>query len=156
SLAEAGLPPPRQAAELVQTLAGAVHHCHEHGIVHRDLKPANVLLTRDGTPKITDFGLAKGLDDRESLTATGAIVGTVAYMAAERAGGQAEAVGRATDVWALGVILYQLLTGRRPFLGATLAETLEQVLRHDPAPPRQLRAGLERDLEMVCLKCLEK
>jgi serine/threonine-protein kinase len=156
-LADAPLPP-RAAAELVAVLARATHHAHQYGIIHRDLKPANVLLTHDGQPKITDFGLAKQLegagDPTAQLTQTGAIVGTPAYMAPEQASGQS--VGPATDVWALGVILYECLTGRPPFKGATPLETLEQVRSRDPLSPGRLQPGLPRDLQTVCLKCLEK
>jgi WD40 repeat protein len=148
--------PPHQAARLVQTLARAVHAAHERGIVHRDLKPANVLLTSDGTPKITDFGLARKLDDPAGQTASGAIVGTPSYMAPEQAGGQRGQIGPATDVYALGAILYELLTGRPPFKGATPLDTVLQVLSDDPVPPARLQSKVPRDLETICLKCLDK
>jgi serine/threonine protein kinase len=147
---------PRQAAELVLALAEAVQHAHERGIVHRDLKPANVLLLADGTPKVTDFGLAKRLDGSDVHTQTGAILGSPVYMAPEQAAGDQQRIGPATDVYALGVILYELLTGRPPFRGASLIETIEQVREHDPAPPRTLQPRIARDLEIICLKCLEK
>jgi WD40 repeat protein len=153
----AGRPQPAgEAARLVETLARAVHHAHQHGIVHRDLKPANVLLTPDGTPKISDFGLAKRLEDDSGQTATGTVLGTASYMSPEQARGQGRAVGPATDVYALGAILYETITGRPPFQGASAVEVLQQVLHDEPAPPRRGRAGLSRDLEIICLKCLDK
>jgi hypothetical protein len=152
--------PPRQAATLVEALARAVHYAHEHGVVHRDLKPANVLLTAEGTPKIADFGLARLEQPQQGeaagLTASGAIVGTPSYMAPEQAAGRTREVGPAADVYALGAILYELLTGRPPFRAATVLETLEQVVHQEPVPPGQLQGGTPRDLGTVCLKCLHK
>ena len=148
--------PPRKAAGLVETLARAMHAAHQAGIVHRDLKPANVLLTADGMPKITDFGLAKKLDDAAGPTASNAIMGTPSYMAPEQAGGDSKAVGPAADVYALGAILYELLTGRPPFRAETPLDTILQVVTVDPVPPRQLQPKAPRDLETICLKCLEK
>ncbi len=137
----AGAPqPPREAAALVETLARAVHAAHQRHVVHRDLKPANILLTADGVPKITDFGLAKRLDE-EGRTASGAVMGTPSYMAPEQARGRAGEVGPAADVYALGAILYELLTGRPPFRAETPLDTMLQVLTIDPPPPRQLQAG---------------
>jgi formylglycine-generating enzyme required for sulfatase activity len=146
---------PRQAAELVARLARAVAYLHEHNVLHRDLKPANVLLEEDGTPRITDFGLARLLDGDGQGTQTGQAVGTPSYMAPEQAEGRKD-VGRAADVYGLGAILYELLTGQPPFRGATRAETLRRVVAEDPVPPRRLRPGVPRDLETVCLKCLQK
>jgi hypothetical protein len=148
---------PRQAAELILALARAVHHAHEKGIVHRDLKPANVLLQPDGTPKIADFGLAKRrVESNQAQTQTGTILGSPSYMSPEQAAGRNDEIGPPTDVYALGVILYELLTGRPPFKGTTLLETIDQVREHDPVPPRFLQPKTPRDLETICLKCLEK
>ncbi len=144
---------PNAASELVEQLARAVEACHQAGIVHRDLKPANVLFG-GSVPKITDFGLAKRGDS--SLTATQAIMGTPAYMAPEQAEGRARDVGPETDVYSLGAILYECLTGRAPFQGETAARILEQVRSNDPESPRRIQPTLPRDLETVCLKCLEK
>jgi serine/threonine protein kinase len=149
--------PSPQAAELVRTLALAVQHAHEQKIVHRDLKPANVLLAADGTPKITDFGLAKRLDSESTAwTQEGAVVGTASYMAPEQAAGRVHEVGPAVDVYALGAILYELLTGQPPFRADSWDETVRQVLHEEPAPPARLEPDVPRDLETVCLKCLEK
>jgi serine/threonine-protein kinase len=147
--------PADEAARLVRTLALAVHAAHQHGVVHRDLKPANVLLAEDGTPKVTDFGLAKRLDEA-GQTQTGAVLGTPSYMAPEQALGDSRGIGPHTDVHALGAVLYELLTGRPPFEGATLLETLDQVRTLEPRPPARLRPDVPRDLDTICRKCLEK
>jgi regulator of sirC expression with transglutaminase-like and TPR domain len=147
--------PPREAAALVEKLAHGMHAAHQKGVIHRDLKPANVLLGEDGTPKITDFGLAKKLDEA-GQTASGAIMGTPSYMAPEQAGGKSREIGSATDVYALGAILYECLTGRPPFKAATALDTILQVMADDPVPPSQLNARTPRDLEIICLKCLRK
>jgi serine/threonine-protein kinase len=147
---------PRDAARLVEALARAVQEVHRLGIVHRDLKPANVLLEADGTPKVADFGLAKWLDIESGLTRTDHVLGSPSYMAPEQAMGKAGTVGPAADVYSLGTVLYELLTGRPPFRAATALETLEQVKSAEPVAPRRLQPKLPRDLETVCLKCLEK
>jgi serine/threonine-protein kinase len=145
-----------RAAQLVETLARTIHAAHQHGIIHRDLKPANVLLTADGIPKITDFGLAKRLEGESGQTQLGAILGTPCYMAPEQAAGDPKAVGLLADVYALGAILYELLTSRPPFRGLSSLETLEQVRSAEPVPPTRLQPKVPRDLEVICLKCLEK
>ncbi len=152
----AGPLPAEAAAGLVSRLARAVHAAHQAGIVHRDLKPANVLLAIDGTPKVSDFGLAKQLGAAGDQTRSGAILGTPNYMAPEQAAGHNRAVTPATDVYALGAILYEALAGRPPFQAATLVETLEQVIRQEPPGPRRLRGDVPADLEAVALQCLEK
>jgi serine/threonine-protein kinase len=179
-----GVPqPPAEAAKLIETLAHAIHHAHQQGIIHRDLKPANVLLSfcggsqnrADGgpapvserpqnevVPKITDFGLAKWLarpapsGDAAGLTRSGDILGTPSYMAPEQAAGHLPSIGPATDIYALGAILYEMLTGRPPFRAATLVDTLVQVQTREPVSPARLQPGVPRDLDTICLKCLEK
>ena len=152
-----GLPPSdMEAARLVELLARAVHYAHGRGIVHRDLKPANILLTDDGVPKIADFGLAKFLSEDNGATRTGAILGTPCYMAPEQATGKAKDIGPAVDIYALGAILYELLTGRPPFRGESIQETLRLVEEQRPEPPRIHNPRVDRGLEAICLKCLEK
>ncbi|MDZ4781932.1 MAG: protein kinase [Planctomycetia bacterium] len=149
--------PPRDAASLLTVICQAIHHAHKRGVIHRDLKPANILLTADGTPKVADFGLAKRLfDDQSGQTASGAMLGTPSYMAPEQALGDSRDSGAASDIYALGAILYEMLSGRPPFRGATLLDTLEQVRSQEPVPPRQLVGKLPRDLDTICLKCLQK
>jgi WD40 repeat protein/tRNA A-37 threonylcarbamoyl transferase component Bud32 len=144
-----------RSAQLMRILADAMHAAHHAQIVHRDLKPGNVLLTADGRPKITDFGLAKKLDE-QSRTQTGAILGTPSYMAPEQAAGKGREVGPAADVYALGAILYELLTGRPPFRAATTLDTVLQMMSEEPVPPSRLEPKVPRDLETICLKCLQK
>jgi serine/threonine-protein kinase len=151
----AGLIPPREAAELVRTLALAVHAAHEQKIVHRDLKPANILFAADGTPRVADFGLARRMDG-SAHTQSGAIMGTPSYMAPEQARGEIGQVGPLADVYALGAILYECLTGRPPFQAKNPVDTLLCVVTDAPTPPRQLRKDVPRALELVCLRCLEK
>jgi serine/threonine-protein kinase len=148
--------PPREAADLIETLARAMQYAHERGIIHRDLKPGNILLTPDGMPKITDFGLAKRLEGDTSQTRTGTLVGTPSYMAPEQARGETHNIGPLADVYALGAMLYELLTGRPPFQAATIGETILQVTREEPMPPRRLQPHVPADLETICLKCLQK
>ncbi len=152
-----GVPQPAlQAAARVATLAEAIHAAHQSGIVHRDLKPANILLTRDGTPKVTDFGLARRLEGDGGLTLSGVAVGTPSYMAPEQARGNRQAIGPATDVYALGAILYELLAGRPPFHAESATGTLQQVLSVEPVSPTRLNPQVPRDLTTICLKCLSK
>lgn len=174
---KAVLPTPRQAAQICETLARAAHFAHQRGIIHRDLKPGNILLasvaagssverthgamaTDYGIPKITDFGLAKNLEprhgDSQPLTRSGDILGTPSYMAPEQAAGNTHAIGPATDIYALGAILYEMMTGRAPFSGKTTMETLHRVLSDDPVPPSLILPRIPRDLQTICMTCLHK
>jgi hypothetical protein len=147
---------PRSAARLVSTIAEAIHHAHQRGILHRDLKPANILLDEEGRPYVTDFGLAKRIDIDPDLTHSNLLIGTPSYMAPEQTTRVRGAISTATDVYGLGTILYVMLTGRAPFAGTTLAETLDLVRTQDPEPPSRLNPRVPRDLEVICRKCLEK
>ncbi len=147
--------PSRMAARYLLGIAQAIHHAHKQKILHRDLKPSNILLDRDDQPHVADFGLAKKLGDT-GKTRTGSILGTPSYMAPEQAAGKVRELGPACDVYGLGALLYELLTGRPPFRSETPLDTIMQVLEREPVPPRLLNAKIDRDLEKICLKCLEK
>jgi WD40 repeat protein/predicted Ser/Thr protein kinase len=148
--------PAKKAASYLKAIAEAVQFAHERGILHRDLKPSNVLIGSGDRPRVTDFGLAKRFDTESSLTLSGHVIGSPNYLPPEQAGGGRNKVGRASDVYSLGAILYHLLTARPPFRAETLAETLQQVQQTEPLSPRLLNASVPRDLETICLKCLEK
>ncbi len=153
---EEGPLPPGESAELVERIAEAVAYAHGHGIIHRDLKPGNILLDKHGSPKVADFGLAKMAAEDSNLTLPGQILGTPSYMAPEQAAGQTDQVGPAADIYALGAILYCLLTGRPPFQSVDIVEMLRLVREQEPVPPRRLNIAVGRDLETICLKCLQK
>jgi serine/threonine-protein kinase len=160
-LITAGPLPAREAARIVAAIAGAVHYAHDNGILHRDLKPSNVLIDGKGEPHVSDFGLAKrfaenGVDPATQLTATNAILGTLSYMPPEQADGRRRNPERTGDVYSLGAILYELLTGRPPFLAASPVDLVLQIREHDPVPPRRLNPKVDRELELICLKCLQK
>ena len=150
------LPAPDESAQLALTLADTVQAVHEAGVLHRDLKPSNVLLTAAGELKISDFGLAKLRSNSSLLTTTDSVLGTPSYMAPEQAMGDAHSIGPEADVYSLGAILYELLTGRAPFLGATVLDTLSLIRSQEPVAPRHLQPNVPRDLETICLKCLAK
>jgi serine/threonine protein kinase len=145
-----------EAATLLRKICAAVVYAHEQGVIHRDLKPANILLDRSGTPFITDFGLARLESEDQSLTLEGDILGTPGYMAPEQCAGMSDEIGPATDLYSLGAVLFSMLTGFPPFQAATARETLAQVLEHEARSPRQLNSQIPRDLEAICLKCLQK
>ena len=146
----------RQAVELIAKVARTVHYAHEHGILHRDIKPGNILLDAKGEPHLTDFGLARLVESESSVTQTLDVLGTPSYMAPEQAVGNNAAVSSATDVYGLGAVLYQLLTGHPPFAGGATYETIKLLLDTEPRQPRQLNPKIDRDLSTICLKCLEK
>ncbi|MGC2626916.1 MAG: protein kinase [Candidatus Udaeobacter sp.] len=148
--------PIRQAVELIATVARTVHYAHEHGILHRDIKPGNILLDAKGEPHLTDFGLARLVESESSVTQTLDVLGTPSYMAPEQAVGNNTAVSSTTDVYGLGAVLYQLLTGQPPFAGGTTYETIRLLLDTEPRQPRLLNPKIDRDLSTICLKCLEK
>src|SRR5246127_1061499 len=146
----------RQAAELIAKVARTVHYAHEHGILHRDIKPGNILLDQKGEPHLTDFGLARLLETESTVTRTLEVLGTPSYMAPEQAAGKNSQLTAATDVYGLGTVLYQLLTGQPPFAGGTTYETIRLLRDTEPRQPRLLNPKIDRDLSTICLKCLEK
>lgn len=148
--------PPRRAAELLKAIAEAIHYAHQRGTLHRDIKPHNVLIDTAGKPHVTDFGLAKRIERDSGLTQTGAVMGSPAYMPPEQASGKHDLVGPQSDVYSLGATLYKLLTGQTPFGGDSSMATLQKVMQENPAPPSKLNPSVPKDLETVCLKCLEK
>ncbi|HKQ40602.1 MAG TPA: serine/threonine-protein kinase, partial [Verrucomicrobiae bacterium] len=148
--------PSTLAARYLKTIAEAIHYAHDRGILHRDLKPSNVLIDDNDQPRVTDFGLARRLDGDSELTRTGQVLGSPNYMSPEQATATRRKVSRSSDVYSLGAVLYHLLTGRPPFVGEALTDTLHQVLNDDPVSPRLLNPSAPRDLETICLKCLEK
>ena len=146
----------RQAVELIAKVARTVDYAHEHGILHRDIKPGNILLDAKGEPHLTDFGLARLVESESTVTRTLEVLGTPSYMAPEQAAGNNAGLTSATDVYGLGAVLYQLLTGHPPFAGGTTYETIKLLLETEPRPPRLWNAKVDRDLSTICLKCLEK
>lgn len=152
----AGPLPGRLAARLMMTVARALNHAHTHGIIHRDVKPSNILLDAEEEPHVTDFGLAKRLGGDSCHTRTGAVMGTPSYMSPEQADGKTKELGPPCDIYGIGAVLYELITGRPPFRSDTPVDTIMHVLEREPAPPRLLNPKIDRDLETICLKCLEK
>src|SRR5262249_42459505 len=148
--------PIRSAVELIVKLARAVQYAHEHNVLHRDIKPGNILLDANGEPHLTDFGLARLVEADSTVTRTREVLGTPSYMAPEQAAGQHTKIGKATDVYGLGAVLYQLLTGQPPFAGGTTYETIRLLLNTEPRKPQALNRKIDRDLSTICLKCLEK
>src|SRR5437867_1415414 len=146
----------RQATELIAKVARTVHYAHEHGILHRDIKPGNILLDQKGEPHLTDFGLARLVETESTVTRTKEVLGTPSYMAPEQAVRETKKLTSATDVYGLGAVLYQLLTGQPPFVGGTTYETVKLLLETEPRQPRLLNSKIDRDLETICLKCFEK
>ena len=144
------------AVELIAKLARTVQYAHEHGILHRDIKPGNILLDQKGEPHLTDFGLARLVETESTVTRTREVLGTPSYMAPEQAAGETTKLRKATDVYGLGAVLYQLLTGHPPFAGGTTYETIQLLLDTEPRQPRLLNPKIDRDLSTICLKCLEK
>ena len=148
--------PIRRAVELIVKLARTVQYAHEHNILHRDIKPGNILLDQKGEPHLTDFGLARLVETESTVTRTREVLGTPSYMAPEQAAGETTKLGKVTDVYGLGAVLYQLLTSHPPFAGGTTYETIKLLLDTEPRAPRQLNPKLDRELSTICLKCLEK
>jgi serine/threonine-protein kinase len=152
-----GLSSPRETAELLMPVARALHFAHQHGVVHRDMKPQNILIDPDGVPKVADFGIAKRMDDDSALTRSGAVIGTPTYMAPEQAKGSSRDVGPAADVYSLGAILYEMLTGRPPFLPEESDTPLAiRVITEDTPSPAWHRPEIPREIEIICMKCLQK
>jgi serine/threonine-protein kinase len=156
NLLEAGPMEPHQAASLLARVSRAIAFAHQHGVLHRDLKPSNILIDEEGEPHVTDFGLAKQITDPHSMTQSGAIVGTPEYMSPEQAGGNRGAMGPSSDVYSLGAILYHALTGMPPFRAASPVDTVMKVIEQDPVPPRQHNREVDRDLEIIAVRCLQK
>jgi eukaryotic-like serine/threonine-protein kinase len=148
--------PIRRAVELIAKVARTVHYAHEHGILHRDIKPGNILLDKKDEPLLTDFGLARLIETESTVTRTNEVLGTPSYMAPEQAAGEHTNLSRTTDVYGLGAVLYQLLTGHPPFAGGTTYETIRLLRDTEPRTPRSLNSKIDRELSTICLKCLEK
>ncbi|QDS90893.1 Serine/threonine-protein kinase PknB [Rosistilla ulvae] len=151
-----GLLPQREAARIVSQVARAVEFAHSRGVLHRDLKPSNILIDSHGRPLVTDFGLAKQIADETHVTRSGAVIGTPCYMSPEQAAGRRGLIGPASDVYSLGCVLYHALVGRPPLVSDSVVEMVMMVLEQEPLPPRALRQGIDRDLEMIVIKCLQK